>query len=84
MRDRVSVSIKIVNGEKWGDLAVLAASHDICGEKVECIDQKYSFAGQHRVRLYRFKKNVHWRIPVGVELDISQVNPATAPRRQTR
>jgi hypothetical protein len=52
------------------------------------VENKYSFAGGHRVRLYRFKDNVHWRIPAGVELDISRVDPTTGngaaqpPRRR--
>ena len=82
MRERISVTLKTVGRRKWGDLSVIATSHDICGETVKEIDSKYNFAGGHRVRLYRFKKNVHWLIPEGVELDISGV-PAgqQAPRR---
>jgi hypothetical protein len=78
----VRVPVRMVGTVRWGALHYMADTHDICGEKVDCIDQKYSFAGQHRVRLYRFKKNVHWRIPIGVNLDIADVPPAEAPRRQ--
>jgi hypothetical protein len=28
------------------------------------------------------KHNVHWKIPVGISLDVSQVPPAEAPRRR--
>jgi hypothetical protein len=85
MRSRVSVPVRVVGRENWGDLASLALSHDICGEKVSRKDDKFSFAGGHRVRLYRFTKNVHWRIPTEVELDITDVTPAsTPPRRDQR
>ena len=83
-RDTIKVTVKVVNGERWGDLSAIASAHDICGETVRCSDQNFPFAGQHRVRLYHFKKNVHWRIPIGVELDISGVQPEAAPRRQPR
>ena len=81
MRSRIPVPVKIVNGERWGDLAALATSHEICAEKVNP-KGNISFAGQHRVRLYKFTKNVHWKIPTGVELDISEVLPASVPTRR--
>jgi hypothetical protein len=84
MADHVSVPVKVIGNERWGQLSVLSSdSHLICGEKV---DQKkdFSFAGGHRVRLYSFKKNVHWKIPEGVSLDIAGVPPANAPRRVQR
>jgi hypothetical protein len=56
-------------------------SHLICGESVRMKDENFSFAGGHRVRVYLFKKNVHWKIPEGVSLDISSVPAAQAPRR---
>lgn len=85
MRRRVFVSVKMVNGERWGDLSAIAPTHDICGERVDCIDSKFTFAGQHRVRLYRFRKNVHWRLPQeAIELDISAVPVAQVPRRTQR
>jgi hypothetical protein len=82
MSERISIPIKRHGGHKWGALAYLGPNHDICCEKGECIDQKYSFADGHRVRLFRFKKQVYWKIPDGVEIDISGVLPATPPRRQ--
>jgi hypothetical protein len=83
MRSHIPVPVKIVNGERWGDLACFAPSHEICGEKV---DQRkdISFAGGHRVRLYKFTKSVHWKLPAGIELDISGVPPASPPRRGRR
>lgn len=82
MRDRVSVPVRMVDGERWGDLNVLASTHEICGEVVKCKNEKFSFAGQHRVRLFQFKKNVHWKIPEGIDLDITNVLPGAAPRRR--
>lgn len=82
MRERVSVPVKIANKAKWGDLTVFGQTHDICGEVVKLTDSKFSFAGQHRVRLYRFRRNVHWKIPTGTDLDISSVSPGQKPRRR--
>jgi hypothetical protein len=70
MRPTITLSIKVINNEKWADLTVHGESHLICGEKWEQRSDM-SFAGQHRVRLFRFKKNVHWKIPDGTDLDIS-------------
>jgi hypothetical protein len=78
----VRVPIKEWDGCKWGQLNLLAHAHEICGEVVKKKEENYTFAGQHRVRLYTFKKNVHWKIPIGVNLDISQVAQAQPPRRQ--
>jgi hypothetical protein len=64
-------------------LSVLSdQQHMICAEDVRLKTESFSFAGQHRVRLYSFKKNVHWKIPDGIPLDIAGVAPATPPRRQ--
>ena len=84
MAETVTIPVKTVGGVKWAELSASAPSHghQICGETVHPIDQKFSFAGGHRVRLYNFKKNVHWRLPGGVELDISAIPQANPPRRQ--
>jgi hypothetical protein len=85
MADHVKVPVKIVGADRWGQLSVFGDTHFICGEKVQQKDENYSFAGQHRVRLYSFKKNVHWKIPEGIPLDVSGVTPAAAaPRRAQR
>ncbi len=80
---RISVPVKTVNGEQWADLGALAIAHDIVGEKVDKKDDSFSFAGGHRVRLYKFKKNVHFKVPTGTTLDITAVSApnAPAPRR---
>jgi len=79
MADGVRVPVKVVQGERWGHLSALGDSHWICGESVSLKDEKYTFAGGHRVRLYAFKKNVHWKIPEGISLDIAAVPPASPP-----
>ena len=81
MRDTITVSVKVVNGDRWADLNAFGISHEFCGETVSQ-RKDLSFAGGHRVRLYLFKKNVHWRIPHGTQLDIRDVDPAQVPRRR--
>lgn len=80
---RTLVPIKTVNKQDWGDLSALGVSHEIVGETVHCKSQQYSFAGGHRVRLYHFKKNVHWRI-IGDVFNIADVVPAEPPRKRQR
>ena len=71
MADGVRVPIRVIDGVRWGHLSALAENKN----------EKFSFAGGHRIRFYSFKKNVHWKIPDGIPLDISSVTPASAPRR---
>jgi hypothetical protein len=84
MSERICLPLKVVNKEKWADMSVFGKDHLICAETFREKDQNYGFAGGHRVRLLSVKKNVHWKIPVGVQLDIAQVAPAGTPpaRRQ--
>ena len=84
MADHVQVPVKTMGSGRWGLLSSFGDAHLICGETVKLKDENYSCAGGHRVRLYSFKKNVHWRIPEGISLDIAEVAPATAPRRKQR
>lgn len=72
-----------INKDGWGNLSALGITHEIVGETVKLRDDKYSFAGGHRVRLFHFKKNVHWRIS-SAEFDITDVKPATPPRKTQR
>jgi hypothetical protein len=83
---RVTVPIKVVNGEDWAELSALAPSHThhVCAEFGKLADNKLSFAGGHRVRLFHLKKNVHWRIPTGMTLDISEVPEAPTPPARRR
>jgi len=83
MARHVQVPVKKVGKEEWGDLSVFGHSHEFVGEVCKLKDDKYSFAGGHRVRLYLFKKNVHWRI-AATEFDISDVPPAEAARKKQR
>lgn len=82
-RSYIKVPIKRVGNQDWGDLDSLGLAHEICGETVK-VRPDLSFSGGHRVRLYYFKKNVHWKIPTGQSLDISDVEPEALPRRRTR
>ncbi len=85
MANCIQVPIKLVGTERWGQLSLLSDTHLICGESVKLKDENFSFAGQHRVRLYIFKKNVHWKIPLeAISLNIASVSPADAPRRNQR
>jgi hypothetical protein len=84
MADSVRVPVRIVAGERWGHLSLLAETHLICGEAVNQKNDRLSFAGGHRVKLYSFKKNVHWKIPEDIPLDITNVAPAAVPRRKQR
>ena len=80
----VQVPVKTVGTERWGQLSLLGDAHLICGETVKLKEENFSFAGGHRVRLYLFKKNVHWRIPESIALDITDVVPAAAAPRRTQ
>jgi hypothetical protein len=84
MADHVKVPIKIVQGDRWGQLSFLGETHYITGETVKEKDCDFSSSGGHRVRMYVFKKNVQWKVPQGVPLDIADVAPASAPRRVQR
>jgi hypothetical protein len=61
------------DGHRWAALVNFGKDHDITGERQSCINEKYSFKGGHRVRIYRIKKNVYWRLPSKITLDISDV-----------
>ena len=87
-KECLRVPIRIVDKVKWGALAFLVhgatEAVDVIGEKADLIDNNFSFAGGHRVRKYRFKKNVHFSISTGMTLNIEQVPPAGTPQRRTQ
>jgi hypothetical protein len=83
MSEHVRIPVREYGREKWGWLSALCPDHEIVGYDFKMVDQNYSFVGGHRVRLYKIKGNVHFKIPSGIEFDISAVAPA-APRRQDR
>lgn len=84
MSRTVSLPTKVVSQRLWAEVSSLGPSltYEVVGEVVHPVNDMYSFAGGHRVRLYRFKKNVHFRVPDGVEINISSVAPAEPARRQ--
>lgn len=79
--DRISIPVKTVDGDNWAQLNHFGNTHFFTGEDCRTKKENFSFAGGHRVRLYVIKNNVHWKIPAGVTLDITDVTPA-APRRR--
>ncbi len=80
---KVPVPIVIFGGEKWGVLTYLARSHDIIGTKVNK-KKDMSLPNGHQVRRFIFTGQVHWKIPVGVEADVSGIAPERPPRRRNR
>jgi len=82
MTQFVQVPVRIVNKESWARLSLYGERHEFCGEQIKLKKENFTFAGGHRVRLWVLKKNVHWKIPKGVSLDISEVNPARLSRRR--
>lgn len=75
----VKVPTVKVNGDLWGDLSVFGGTHEVCGTQVSQ-RRDVSHKDGHRVRVYQFKKMVHWRLPSGTELDISEVDPTKRRR----
>ena len=65
--------------QKWGCLSYHSHTAEICGEKINTIDNNYSFKGGHRVRLFKIKGNVHWKIPGAIVVDIKDVEPSPDP-----
>lgn len=68
-------------GYNWACLNYLGDKHIVAAEKCKIDDNSYSFKGGHRVRLDRLEANVHWRLPSGIDLDITGVAVATPQRR---
>jgi len=73
------------SGQIWAELSAHgpSATHVVCGEHA-WQGSDVSIHGGHRVREFKFKKNVHWRIITGFDLDISTAKPPEPPRRQGR
>jgi hypothetical protein len=85
MLKRISVPIKTLGSDEWAQFSIFGQNHIFCAEEFRVKEQNYSFAGQHRVRLLSLKKNVHWKIPAGTPLDVTEVPPAgSPPRREIR
>ena len=82
MPKRVTIPVKTVGSDEWAQLSVFGKDHLVCAEEFRVKEQNYSFVGGHRVRLISLKKNVHWRVPAGTLLDLSDVQPAGPPPRR--
>jgi hypothetical protein len=81
MADHIQVPVIEHGGYRWAALAYYGKDHEITGEDQSCVNQKYSFKDGHRVRLYKIKKSVYWRIPSKITLDISNVPARRVPQR---
>ena len=85
MSKMIPVPVKTIGTENWGRLNHFGRSHIIVAEDFDLKDANFSFAGQHRVRRYKVKGNVHWQIPTGGKLyNISAVEGGKAQRRTVR
>lgn len=82
MTEKVHVPIKYHDKAKWGALSAFGPIHEICCEDYWIINTQYSFVGGHRVRLLKIKSNVHWKIPLGTQLDITDVQIQAPIRKQ--
>ena len=85
MRTTLSVPLKKHGSDLWGDLCSFGHhTIEVVAEKFNRKNENYSFVGGHRVRLYKATKNVHFKVPQGVDIDISAVasGPAPPARRQ--
>ena len=73
MTDHIKIPYIEYGGYRWAALAYYAKDHEFTSEEqAKCVDQKYSFKGGHRVRIFRLRKQVYWKIPP-TTLDISEV-----------
>lgn len=88
MTDWIWVPVRMHNNERWGALSFLKGGRilEVIAERFERKDENFSFIGGHRVRLYKLKTNIHFKIPTeALTLDISGVAAAVQPpRRQGR
>jgi hypothetical protein len=79
--DHIPVPIVEYDGHKWGALAFLGYDHEItCEGTIKLVEQQYTFRDNHKVRLYKLKKQVFWKIPPKA-LDISEVPVRRVQRR---
>ncbi len=77
----IHVPVVKFKGDLWGALSVLSVSHEIVGASAKIAKKRIPFLGGHRVARVRLTSMVHWKIPAGVEADISAVPPSGTPRR---
>ena len=82
--EHVPIRIVKFGGEKWGALTDFAKIHEIVGTKMSRNKKDMSLPNGHQVRRYKFTGQVHWKIPAGVDADISGIAPGKPPRRKKR
>jgi hypothetical protein len=75
MAKATHISMPLVehDGHRWAAIAYYGIDHEITGETCKCLKEKYSFKGGHRVRIYKIKKQVYWKVPSSIDLDITDV-----------
>jgi hypothetical protein len=82
VKQSIPVPVKLINKQQWGHLNYFGYVHEICGEKLDQM-KDIPLSGGHRVRRYKVKNSVHWLIPQGHLVDISEVPPPSGgPRRR--
>lgn len=79
LRSHLPVPLVEYGGQVWGDLGAFGRKHEFIATTVKEGKKRVTFLNQHNVGTVSLEKMVHWKIPTGVELDISGV--AGAPRR---
>jgi hypothetical protein len=87
MTRNLVLAVKDFKNEAWCALSSLGIGGvDVVAYKVKKVDDQFTFEGNHKVRLFRFWDNVHFKIPTGVKLNIEAVPMAAAPptRRHDR
>ena len=79
-----SLTVPLVSHDQssWACLSYFSKKTVICAESFSQKQDKYSFLGGHRVRLYSLEGNVHWKIPLDTAINIEDVKPAQVPARR--
>jgi hypothetical protein len=78
LKKHLQVPLIEFGGQVWGDLTVFGRKHELIATTVKP-GGRVSFLNQHGVGTVSLEKMVHWKIPSGVDLDISDVG---TPRRR--
>ena len=78
----IPVPVVKFKGDLWGALSEYSASHEIVATSVKITKKRIPFLDGHRVDRVKLTSMVHWKIPTGVDPDISAVPPSGTPRRR--